>query len=222
MTTLLSLRLRDITNQDRKLSPAHSKSCEVTEPCHGSASIFPPTVRALSSIYLLWHQHPGFWNSEHTPKHVPRPHPVCASWRTIIGSLSKEVGFPLQPKLSSASSQVLVRNWRDKTVHSACPQRINLSLGGRILIHTGWKKPDAFLCMSFPTVLGGVGGSNSSACLACNTPKAGGHANPRSRNVFQLTSTAAKSESPKSSGSCRKPGFLHHPRINQKLLIARS
>lgn len=171
MTTLHSLRLRDITNQDRKLSPAHSKSCEVTEPCHGSASIFPPTVRALSSIYLIWHQHPGFCHSEHTPKHVPQPHPVRASWGTIIGSLSKEVGLPLQPKLSSASSQILVGNWREKTVHSACLQRINLSLGGSILIHTGWKKPDAFPWVSFPTVLGGEGGSN--------TPKAGGHVTPR-------------------------------------------
>ena len=39
---------------------------------------------------------------------------------------------------------------------------------------------------------------------------------------FQLTATVATSESRKSNGNCRKPHLLHHPRINQMLLIVES
>lgn len=110
--------------------------------------------RAVPSIYLT--QASIF---PCTPMCVPRPHPVGDSRGAIIGTLSKEVGLLCQLKLSS-SSQILPGSWRNDMLPPCLTAKDPYkSIGRRILKHMRLKKPDTFLCMSFPTGSGGkVGG----------------------------------------------------------------
>lgn len=156
---------------------------------------------------------------------VPRPHPVGDSWGAIIGTLSKEVGLLCQPKLSS-SSQIPLGNWRNDTLPSWLTAKDHGASSGRRILkaHEMKEARDLPMYVFSDWFRGWGGGSGNRAwpatpgiLVVMSTPRA-----DMSRRMHQAQLHLATSESRKSNGSRRKPCLVHPPRINQKLLIARS